>query len=56
MDTTQEEAIEFLNKLWYSWGTRIIEAICSEYEVSEEIKNALFQKYMRPNDWYVQIK
>ena len=55
MEVSTEHTIKFLEGLWYQLGANLIDKICSEYDVSEEIKQVLYEKYLRPNDWQLRI-
>ena len=55
MEVSTEYTKTFLESMWFQYGASIIDKICSEYEISEEIKMVLYQKYLRPNDWQLQI-
>ena len=54
MEVTQENTLKFLETLWFQWGASIIDKICSEYNISEEIRYTLYSQYLRPNDWQVK--
>jgi hypothetical protein len=55
MEVTKEYTVAFIERLWYNMGAKIIDKICSEYEISEEIKAVLYQQYLKPNDWQLRI-
>jgi len=55
LDVSTEYSIKFLESLWYQLGANLIDKICSEYDIPEEIKQILYEKYLRPNDWQLQI-
>jgi hypothetical protein len=55
MEVSTEYTIKFLESLWYQLGANLIDKICSEYDIPEEIKQILYEKYLRPNDWQLQI-
>jgi hypothetical protein len=55
MEVSTEYTKSFLEGMWFQYGASIIDKICSEYEISEEIKLALYQKYLRPNDWQLHV-
>lgn len=55
MEVSTEHTIKFLESLWYQLGANLIDKICSEYDIPEEIKQVLYEKYLRPNDWQLRI-
>jgi len=55
MEVTKEYTVAFIERLWYNMGAKIIDKICSEYEISEEIKAVLYQQYLKPNDWQLRV-
>lgn len=55
MEVTREYTIAFIERMWFNMGAKIIDKICSEYEISEEIKAVLYQQYLKPNDWHLLI-
>jgi len=54
-DITTEQTIKFIEKLWYQWGVSLIEEICSQYEIPDDIQQQLFRLYLRQNDWNLFI-
>ena len=55
MEVTKEYTVAFIERLWFNMGSKIIDKICSEYEISEEIKAVLYQQYLKPNDWQLSV-
>ena len=55
MDVTSEDALKYLERLWLQWGAALIDKISSEYEIPEDIRSVLYQKFLRPNDWQVNV-
>jgi hypothetical protein len=54
-DITTDQTIQFIEKLWYQWGVSLIEKICSEYEIPDDVRQQLFRLYLRQNDWNLYI-
>ena len=55
LDVTSEDALKYLERLWLQWGATLIDKISSEYEIPEDIRSVLYQKFLRPNDWQVNV-
>ena len=55
MEVTEEDTLKYLERLWLQWGASLIDKISSEYEIPEEIRSVLYQKFLRPNDWNVNV-
>ena len=55
MEVSQEYTIKFIESLWFELGAKIIDTICSEYSISEDIRLELYRQYLRPNDWQLHV-
>jgi hypothetical protein len=53
---TEEETNRFLNRLFFSWGQKIIQVLSKEYNLNEDQVYVLETKLLKPNDWLVIIQ
>ena len=53
---SEEETQRFLQILWYDFGVRIVKSISTAYNLSEEQREALEEKLLKPNDWCICVK
>ena len=53
---SEQEAIRFIQTLWFSYGMRLVKDICKAYNLNEEQREALQEQLLKPNDWEVIIK
>ncbi len=53
---SEEETLQFLNGLWYSWACRIVRIICETQGLNDEQSDALQTILLRGNDFSVLCK
>lgn len=53
---TEDETLQFLNGLWYSWACRIVRIICEVQGLDAEQTDALQTILLRGNDFSVVSK
>jgi hypothetical protein len=53
---TEEETQQFLQRLWFDFGMRIVRSIATAYSLSEEQHEALKDVLLKPNNWDVKCK
>ena len=55
MPYSEVKTLDFLQRLWYSWGMTLILRIEALYDLSPDYKKELERIFLRPNDWQVLV-
>jgi hypothetical protein len=53
---SEEETNQFLQKLWFDFGLRLVRSIATAYNLNEAQSDALQDVLLKPNSWDIRIK
>ena len=53
---SEEETNQFLQKLWFDFGLRLVRSIAAAYNLNEAQSEALQDVLLKPNSWDIQVK
>ena len=53
---SEEETNQFLQKLWFDFGLRLVRSIAIAYNLNETQSEALQDVLLKPNSWDIHVK
>ena len=53
---SEEVTVQFLKRLFFLWGQKILWIVCKEYRLTDDQYEALEELFLQPHTWQVELR